>query len=177
MKLIIEIPEEVYKTVQDGSYCGSLYEELKAAIPYNPSGDLISREALKEEVENLVVGGAEGLKGYYENGSKADENSWIGGVYDAWELINSAPTIELSPVINMKPLTAEEKQGLIDALKKSRLKVVKLDDEGIRGECRTCRHRDPEDKKCDCGELERRGCLFRVSDDYYCKFYEKGGAE
>lgn len=80
MKLIIEIPEEVYKTVQDGSYCGSLYEELKAAMPYN------------------------------------------------------APTVELSPVINMKPLTAEEKQGLIDAFKKSRLTVVKLDDEGIRGE-------------------------------------------
>lgn len=50
-------------------------------------------------------------------------------------MINDAPTVELSPVLNMKPLTAEEKQGLIDALKKSRLKVVKLDDiEGIRGE-------------------------------------------
>ena len=46
-----------------------------------------------------------------------------------------------------------------------------------QGECRTCRHRDPEDKKCDCGELERAGCPFPVSDDYYCKFYEKGGAE
>lgn len=44
-------------------------------------------------------------------------------------------------------------------------------------ECRTCRHRDPEDKKCDCGELERAGCLFPVSDDYFCKFYEKGGTE
>lgn len=41
------------------------------------------------------------------------------------------------------------------------------------GECRTCRHRDPEDKKCDCGGLERQGCIFPVSDDYFCKFYEK----
>lgn len=46
-----------------------------------------------------------------------------------------------------------------------------------QGECKTCRHRDPEDKKCDCGGKERQGCPFPVSDDYYCKYYEKGGAE
>ena len=55
---------------------------------------LIDAEALKKEVENLVAGGAEGLKDYYENGSKSDENSWIGGVYDAWDLVCNAPTIE-----------------------------------------------------------------------------------
>ena len=54
MDLIIKIPDEVYKTVQDGSYCGSLYEELLAAIPYNPSGDLISREDLRKEVTEKV---------------------------------------------------------------------------------------------------------------------------
>lgn len=46
-----------------------------------------------------------------------------------------------------------------------------------QGECKTCRHRDPEDKKCDCGGQERQGCPFPVSDDYYCKYYENGGAE
>lgn len=46
-----------------------------------------------------------------------------------------------------------------------------------QGECKSCRHRDPEDKKCDCGAKERQGCPFPVSDDYFCKFYEKGGAE
>lgn len=50
-------------------------------------------------------------------------------------------------------------------------------EERPQGECRTCRHRDPEDKKCDCGGMERQGCLFPVSDDYFCKFYEKGGVE
>lgn len=55
--------------------------------------------------------------------------------------------------------------------------VVPLVSGGPQGECRTCRHRDPEDKKCDCGGLERQGCPFPVSDDYFCKFYEKGGAE
>ena len=43
--------------------------------------------------------------------------------------------------------------------------------------CATCMHRDPEDKKCDCGAMERQGCQFPVSDDYFCKFYDKGGAE
>ncbi len=56
---------------------------------------LIDADALKKEVENLVAGGAEKLKDYYENGTKSDENSWIGGVYDAWELIGDAPTVEL----------------------------------------------------------------------------------
>lgn len=46
-----------------------------------------------------------------------------------------------------------------------------------QGECKSCRHRDPEDKKCDCGGQERQGCPFPVSDDYYCKYYERGDAE
>lgn len=50
-------------------------------------------------------------------------------------------------------------------------------EERPQGKCRTCRHRDPEDKKCDCGEPERAGCPFPVRDNYFCKFYEKGGAE
>ena len=45
--------------------------------------------------------------------------------------------------------------------------------------CRDCRHRDPEDKKCDSGALERAGCVFAVDDDYYCADGERkdGGQE
>lgn len=39
--------------------------------------------------------------------------------------------------------------------------------------CKDCRHRDPEDHKCDCGQLERAGCVFSVDDDYYCAYGEK----
>lgn len=46
-----------------------------------------------------------------------------------------------------------------------------------RPQGKTCRHRDPEDKKCDYGGQERIGCHFPVRDDYFCKYYEKGGAE
>lgn len=59
--------------------------------------DLISRSALKKAAENLVAGGAERLKDYYENGSKSEENEWIGGVYDVWELINNAQPVDIQP--------------------------------------------------------------------------------
>lgn len=39
--------------------------------------------------------------------------------------------------------------------------------------CGECKHRDPEDKKCDCGMFERQGCIFPVSDDYFCKYGER----
>lgn len=55
---------------------------------------LIDADELKKELANLVVGGEEKLKDYYINGSKLDENAWIGGIYDAWELIEDAPTVE-----------------------------------------------------------------------------------
>ena len=43
--------------------------------------------------------------------------------------------------------------------------------------CKDCRHRDPEDNKCDCGQLERAGCVFPVRDDYFCAHGEKGANE
>ena len=39
--------------------------------------------------------------------------------------------------------------------------------------CKDCRHRDPEDHKCDSGESERQGCPFKVADDYFCAYGER----
>lgn len=39
--------------------------------------------------------------------------------------------------------------------------------------CRDCRHRDPEDHKCDSGQLERAGCVFPVNDNYFCAYGEE----
>lgn len=39
--------------------------------------------------------------------------------------------------------------------------------------CKDCRHRDPEDHKCDCGGTERQGCPFKVADDYFCAYGEE----
>ena len=40
-------------------------------------------------------------------------------------------------------------------------------------QCKECRHRDPEDRKCDCGGMERQGCPFPVDDDYFCAYGEQ----
>lgn len=39
--------------------------------------------------------------------------------------------------------------------------------------CKDCRHRDPEDHKCDSGEMERQGCPFKVADNYFCAYGER----
>ena len=39
--------------------------------------------------------------------------------------------------------------------------------------CKDCKHRDPEDHRCDCGGMERQGCPFPVDDDYFCSYAEK----
>lgn len=36
-----------------------------------------------------------------------------------------------------------------------------------------CRHRDPEDGKCDAGAVERAWCAFPVGDNYFCSYGEK----
>lgn len=79
---------------------------------------LIDANALKKEIESLVVGGAKGLKDYYENGSKSDENAWIGGIYDAWELVDNAPTVEptFKPIAEVK-FDKEQLQEIVDKAK------------------------------------------------------------
>lgn len=43
--------------------------------------------------------------------------------------------------------------------------------------CKDCVHRDPEDKKCDCGSLARQGCPFPVDDNYFCGYGERKDGE
>lgn len=62
MKLIIDIADDQYKAVQDGMWCGSLYEELKNGIPVEPCEDCISRG----EVMKLLNDGW--WKGVYPSG-------------------------------------------------------------------------------------------------------------
>ncbi len=60
MKRIVDIPDEVLETKRYCQYFGvwsaKLSETIDNSIPCNPSGDLISREALKEECANVVKG-------------------------------------------------------------------------------------------------------------------------
>ena len=38
--------------------------------------------------------------------------------------------------------------------------------------CKNCKHRDPEDHRCDCGSTGRAGCMFPVDDTYFCAYGE-----
>ena len=53
MKRIIEIPDKVVKAIQSGEdYRYDIHTAIAQSVPYNPSGDLISREYL----QNLTCG-------------------------------------------------------------------------------------------------------------------------
>jgi hypothetical protein len=39
VKLIIEIPKPMYESVQNGTYCGTLYEELKNGTPLDSNSE------------------------------------------------------------------------------------------------------------------------------------------
>ena len=164
MKLIIDIPEKDLEFIKDlgfiGGFRGStktiqsnVINAIRNGKPYEetPSGDSISRSALKEEIEKRIE---------HDNAEDFDKgyNIALQGVV---ELIDNAPAVE--SYISPKVLNQFAKYV--------------AEHERPQGECKSCRHCDPEDKKCDCGALERQGCPFPVSDDYYCKYYEKGGAE
>lgn len=54
MKLVIDIPEDLYKWIKDmyENPNGEVaYSAIKNSIPYEAEGDLISREALKEKLK------------------------------------------------------------------------------------------------------------------------------
>ena len=47
MKLVINIDEKIYESVMNGTYCGTLYQELKKGTPLPKGhGDLIDRKEL-----------------------------------------------------------------------------------------------------------------------------------
>lgn len=152
MKLIIDVDEEIVRKGFEQSLTEEERNTLIRAIgngkSYNPTGDLISRSALKAELDDYI------------------DDSLL-EIADVKELINNAQVVEAYPFEQVRELIELNQQFAqeIENLKRP------------QGTCKTCVHRDPGDKKCDCGGQERLGCLFPVSDNYFCKFYEKGGAE
>ena len=115
------------------------------------NNDLISRSELKKAIQNLYDETPDGIVRF--------------GIEKSYDVIDNAPTIEI-PIARWDCYCEGQKVGYEKALS-----------ERSQGDCKTCRHRDTEDKKCDCGSLERQGCYFPVSDDYYCKYYERGKEE
>ena len=50
MKIVIDIPEEMYQSVLNGTYCGTLYEELKNGTPQPKAGHWVSIDEEPHEV-------------------------------------------------------------------------------------------------------------------------------
>lgn len=55
MKIVIDIPEEVYKCAMDGTWCGTLYDELKNGVPVKPCEDCVSREAVAYMLDTMKM--------------------------------------------------------------------------------------------------------------------------
>lgn len=56
VKLIIEIPKPMYESVQSGTYCGTLYEELKNGIPLDDVKAEIQNDACNYWGDEFVDG-------------------------------------------------------------------------------------------------------------------------
>lgn len=67
-------------------------------------------------------------------------------------------------IITFEPVGLQNNRGELCLKSKSTQKLVR---------CKDCRHRDPEDRKCDSGQLERAGCVFPVDDNYFCAYGEE----
>ena len=71
VKLIIEIPKPMYESVQNGTYCGTLYEELKNGVPLddvkaeiaNMDGDINGYYVHKNDVLSVIDKYMRGEKG------------------------------------------------------------------------------------------------------------------
>lgn len=51
MQIVINISKEIYKSVMDGTYCGSLYEELKNGVPIPEChGKLVDIDLLRDQL-------------------------------------------------------------------------------------------------------------------------------
>jgi len=138
IKRIIEIEEEHIKELQD--YCkgkpyvhlsfkiiNSAFSSIAQSKPYDDSGDLISREALKDIV---YKDSCKEQYDYFERGYSVD---------DVIRLIDNAPTVEpenlIKPIAEIKcEISEEEKQRLIELLRKEKPKLVKLEPERPQGE-------------------------------------------
>lgn len=110
------------------------------------------------------------IDNFYYARYESENQQWV------WEYSRYLPWGEhvVSPTSLWKEHTypsEPEEISFIDWLKGFSQKYVAADVRPVV-RCRDCRHRDPEDRKCDSGEMERQGCVFPVDDDYFCAYGE-----
>lgn len=91
-----------------------------------------------------------------------DKSYWCGDALS--EAIETAPTIDAVP---------REKYDRLKENAEILAKACKEKEYVVR--CKDCKHRDPEDKKCDCGH-DIRWQLPRA-DEWFCADGERGDAD
>lgn len=90
MKLIIDIPKATYEYWKEHKYEYVLSEAIANGIPYNPSGDAISRRVLK----NLLSDKSIPIK--FEKEKRGDWHRSLGMTLgDIYTVIDNAPSVEL----------------------------------------------------------------------------------
>lgn len=78
-------------------------------------------------------------------------------------------TIEILSELRSQYSCFDEQEELVYRALSDAIKALSAQPEQIR--CKDCKHRDPEDKKCDCGH----GILWQLprDDDWYCADAER----
>ena len=103
MKIVIDIPEEVYKCVMDGTYCGTLYDELKNGTPLPDGAEILTKEAYSDlcsraaDVPNFES--KEYIEQRLENYNKLLKSGMLDCVNDKAEPCDDVPGINVGDLI------------------------------------------------------------------------------
>lgn len=89
MQIVIDIPNKIYESVQDGTYCGTLYEELKNGTPL-PKGHGDLKDVSKIHLDKFVNCKNYSLHPLHSEDFKRGYNFAID---DVWNVLREAQTI------------------------------------------------------------------------------------
>lgn len=150
MKLIIECTEQTYSECKKISGLSETAYVIAHGTPYNPTGDLISREALKEAIEEVE----DNYDGYEPN----DLGKFMSKVYD---LIDNAQTVDLWQMRQEATENALKKAEALYGRTKGEWEVVHTATGEVKCKCNQCQHyiKIGDDKNfCpNCGADMRKG--------------------
>jgi len=138
MKLIIDIPETVVTAIQNGEdYRYDIHTAIAQGIPYEerPQGDLISREALKIEIEKQIAYCDDKSKHQSDMKELLRYSNTSYGLRLAHNYVDNTPTI--SP--DMAQVLAYESGKASAERPTGKWKLIKDKSKNINAECPFCK--------------------------------------
>ena len=162
MKLMINLPKEVVTAIQNGEdYRYDIHTAIAQGIPYEerPTGDLISREALKETVE-------------LEEGIFWDSYS-SGELIVRKEYIDNAPTVKFS----LLPADESKEEAFMRGYEKGKIEGILKAHTRPKGEWILIKNSDGVLKCYECSECKKcQGYISNFCEDCGADM-RKGGTE